>query len=305
MSTYHRSVLLHESLDALGILPEGVYVDVTFGGGGHSKEILKRLGSAGRLIAFDQDEDAVRNAPSDPRFTLVKKNFSELKSSLHELGISSVNGILADLGVSSHQFDTAKRGFSTRFDGPLDMRMNQQSPLTAEVVLNTYDAQELKHMFRLYGEVENAGLLVKKISEARSNGTIKTIEQLRQILTPLSRKGKENQYMAKVFQALRIEVNAELEVLRDMIAQASEVLADEGRFVVISYHSLEDRLVKNFFRSGNFEGKQEKDFYGNLMRPLEPLESKPVVPSDEEIEQNTRARSAKMRVATKKLHHRE
>ncbi len=302
MSNYHRSVLLHESLDALGILPEGVYVDVTFGGGGHSKEILKRLGSNGKLIAFDQDEDAVKNAPDDSRFTLVKKNFSELKNALHELGIRNVNGILADLGVSSHQFDTAERGFSTRFDGPLDMRMNQKSDLTAEVILNTYDVQDLKQMFRLYGEVENAGLLAKKITEARSKSTIETIEQLRQILTPLSRKGKENQYMAKVFQALRIEVNDELEVLREMLTQAAEVLAEEGRLVVISYHSLEDRLVKNFFRSGNFEGKQEKDFYGNLIRPLEPLESKPVVPSDDEIEQNTRARSAKMRVATKKLH---
>ncbi len=305
MSTYHRSVLLHESLEALGILPEGVYVDVTFGGGGHSKEILKRLGAAGKLIAFDQDDDAVKNTPDDPRFTLVKKNFSELKSSLHELGITSVNGVLADLGVSSHQFDTADRGFSIRFDGPLDMRMNQQSSLTAEVILNTYDPQDMKHMFRLYGEVENAGLLVKKIVEARCNGSIETIEQLRQILTPLSRRGKENQYMAKVFQALRIEVNAELEVLREMISQATDVLVDGGRFVVISYHSLEDRLVKNYFRSGSFEGNQEKDFYGNLIRPLEPLESKPVVPSDEEIEHNTRARSAKMRVATKNLHHRE
>jgi 16S rRNA (cytosine1402-N4)-methyltransferase len=299
MSTYHRSVLLHESLEALGILPEGVYVDVTFGGGGHSNEILKRLGPAGKLIAFDQDEDAVKNAPDDPRFTLVKKNFSELKNSLHELGITQVNGVLADLGVSSHQFDTAERGFSIRFDGPLDMRMNQESELTAEVVLNTYDAQHLKQMFRLYGEVENAGLLVKRISEARSNATIETIEQLRQILTPLSRKGKENQYMAKVFQALRIEVNAELEVLREMLTQASDILMEEGRLVVISYHSLEDRLAKNFFRSGNFEGNQVKDFYGNLIRPLEPLESKPMIPSDEEIEHNTRARSAKMRVATK------
>lgn len=299
MSTYHRSVLLHESLDALGILPEGVYVDVTFGGGGHSKEILKRLGPAGKLVAFDQDDDAVNNTPDDPRFTLVRKNFSELKDSLHQLGIGTVDGVLADLGVSSHQFDTAERGFSTRFDGPLDMRMNQQSALTAAVVLNTYEEQELKRMFRLYGEVENAGQLVRKIAEFRAQRPVETIEQLRELLTPLSRRGKENQYMAKVFQALRIEVNAELEVLREMLSQAAEVLKENGRLVVISYHSLEDRLVKNFFRSGNFEGEQEKDFYGNLIRPLEPLESKPVVPSDEEIEQNSRARSAKMRVATK------
>lgn len=299
MSTYHRSVLLHESLDALGIQPEGVYVDVTFGGGGHSREILKRLGPAGKLVAFDQDDDAVKNAPDDPRFVLVKKNFSELKGSLHELGIGNVNGVLADLGVSSHQFDTAERGFSTRFDGTLDMRMNQQSELTAAVVLNTYGEQELKQMFRLYGEVENAGQLVKRVSSARAESEIETIEQLREILLPLSRKGKENQYMAKVFQALRIEVNAELDVLRAMLKQASEVLQENGRFVVISYHSLEDRLVKNFFRSGNFEGNAEKDFYGNLIRPLEPLGSKPVVPADEEIEQNSRARSAKMRIAIK------
>jgi 16S rRNA (cytosine1402-N4)-methyltransferase len=299
MSTYHRSVLLHESLDALGILPHGVYVDVTFGGGGHSKEILKRLGPEGKLIAFDQDDDAVKNAPDDPRFTLVKENFSELQQSLAQLGIEKVDGVLADLGVSSHQFDTAERGFSTRFDGPLDMRMDQQSALTAAVVLNTYEEQELKKMFRLYGEVENAGQLVRKLAEFRAKQPVETIEQLRAILTPLSRRGKENQYMAKVFQALRIEVNAELEVLREMLTQAGEVLKENGRLVVISYHSLEDRLVKNFFRSGNFEGEQEKDFYGNLIRPLEPLESKPVVPSDEEIEQNSRARSAKMRIATK------
>jgi 16S rRNA (cytosine1402-N4)-methyltransferase len=300
MSTYHRSVLLHESLDALGIIPDGVYVDVTFGGGGHSNEILKRLGSTGKLIAFDQDEDAVRNAPDDSRFVLVKQNFSQLKNSLQQLGINHVDGVLADLGVSSHQFDTADRGFSIRFDGPLDMRMNQQSLLTAAIVLNTYGEQELKKMFRLYGEVENAGLLVKKIAEYRSSRELETIEELRVLLTPLSRRGKENQYMAKVFQALRIEVNGELEVLQEMLTQATEVLRENGKLVVISYHSLEDRLVKNYFRSGSFEGKQEKDFYGNLIRPLEPMESKPAVPSEEEIEQNSRARSAKMRVATKK-----
>ncbi len=300
MSTYHRSVLLHESLDALGILPEGVYVDVTFGGGGHSNEILKRLGPVGKLIAFDQDEDAVKNAPDDPRFILVKENFSQLKKSLHQLGINNIDGILADLGVSSHQFDTADRGFSIRFDGPLDMRMNQQSSLTAAIVLNTYGEQELKKMFRLYGEVENAGQLVKKLAEYRTTKELQTIEELREVLLPLSRRGKENQYMAKVFQALRIEVNGELEVLQEMLLQATEMLKENGKLVVISYHSLEDRLVKNFFRSGSFEGKQEKDFYGNLIRPLEPSESKPMIPSDDEIEQNSRARSAKMRVATKK-----
>lgn len=303
MSTYHRSVLLHESLEALGILPGGVYVDVTFGGGGHSKEILKRLGPEGKLIGFDQDEDAWKNAPDDPRFTLVKRNFSKLKESLLKIGVKEVDGILADLGVSSHQFDTADRGFSIRLDGPLDMRMSQQSDLTAAVVLNEYDAEDLKKIFRLYGEVENAGLLVKRISEARAVKPLETVEELKAIMIPLARRGKENQYMAKVFQALRIEVNAELEALREMLAQSAEILKEGGKLVVISYHSLEDRLVKNFFRSGSFDGKQEKDFYGNLIRPLEPEESKPVVPGEDEIEQNSRARSAKMRIATKRKPH--
>lgn len=303
MSTYHRSVLLHESLEALGILPDGVYVDVTFGGGGHSKEILRQLSPKGKLIAFDQDEDAWKNAPNDPRFTLVKENFNTLKPSLAKLKVEVVNGILADLGVSSHQFDTAERGFSIRLEGPLDMRMNQQSDLTAAAIINTYSDSELKNIFRLYGEVENAGLLVRRIVEARTQHEINTVDQLRMICNPIARKGKENQYMAKVFQALRIEVNGELEVLREMLTQASEVLAEGGKLVVISYHSLEDRLVKNFLRSGNFEGKQEKDFYGNLIRPFDPDDNKAIVPGDEEIENNSRARSAKMRVATRRKPH--
>lgn len=300
MSTYHRSVLLHESLEALGIEPDGIYVDVTFGGGGHSKEILKRLNEKGRLIAFDQDEDAVQNAPDDVRFTLVRKNFSTLLESLRALKIEYVNGILADLGVSSHQFDTAERGFSIRLDGPLDMRMNQKGELTAADVVNTCTEEELKRIFRVYGEVENAGLLVRKIAEARKKSPIDSVEQLREVLLPLSRKGKENQYMAKVFQALRIEVNDEMETLRGLLEQSAKVLKENGRLVIISYHSLEDRLVKNYFRAGNFEGTPQKDFYGNLVRPLEPLDTKPVVPGEEEIEQNSRARSAKMRVAIKR-----
>lgn len=303
MSTYHRPVLLHESLEALGIVPDGIYVDVTFGGGGHSKEILKRLGPEGRLIAFDQDADAAKNAPNDKRFTLVRKNFRGLENSLREMNVSAVDGILADLGVSSHQFDTAERGFSIRLNGPLDMRMNQQSELTAADVLNSYSEDELKSIFKLYGEVENAGRLVKRISEARKTKSIETVEDLRAIIGPLLKKGKENQSMAKVFQALRIEVNGEIEVLKEMLLQAARMLKEGRKLVVISYHSLEDRLVKNFFRSGSFEGKQEKDFYGNLIRPLEPGESKPVVPGDEEIEQNSRARSAKMRVSTKRKPH--
>jgi 16S rRNA (cytosine1402-N4)-methyltransferase len=299
MSTYHSPVLLHESLEELNIDPAGIYVDVTFGGGGHSREILKRLNESGKLFAFDQDPDAVRNAPNDSRFTLIRENFRTLKDSLFKAGITSVDGILADLGVSSHQFDTAERGFSIRFEGPLDMRMNPEQSLSAATVINTYEANELRNILRLYGEVENAGAVVKRILDARTSESIETVEQLKAVLIPLARRGKENQYLAKVFQALRIEVNNELDALQEMLTQAAEVLKESGRLVVISYHSLEDRLVKNYFRSGSFEGEQEKDFYGNLIRPLEPLSMKAILPNENEIEMNSRARSAKMRVATK------
>lgn len=299
MSTYHSPVLLHESLEELNIDPAGIYVDVTFGGGGHSREILKRLNENGKLFAFDQDPDAVRNVPDDSRFTLIRENFRTLKDSLFKAGITSVDGILADLGVSSHQFDTAERGFSIRFEGPLDMRMNPEQSLSAATVINTYEANELRKIFRLYGEVENAGAVVKRILDARASESIETVEQLKAVLIPLARRGKENQYLAKVFQALRIEVNNELDALQEMLIQAAEVLKESGRLVVISYHSLEDRLVKNYFRSGSFEGEQEKDFYGNLIRPLEPLSMKAILPNENEIEMNSRARSAKMRVATK------
>lgn len=297
MSTYHSPVLLHESLEALSINPAGVYVDVTFGGGGHSREILKRLNSQGRLIAFDQDPDAVQNVPDDQRFTLVRTNFRNLRKGLAECGLQKVNGILADLGVSSHQFDTAERGFSIRFEGPLDMRMNPEQPLSAKEVLATYQQAELRSIFKTYGEVDNAGLVAKKIVEAREEKTINTVEELKAVLLPLSRRGKENQYLAKVFQALRIEVNSELDALKEMLEQAAEVLEESGRLVVISYHSLEDRMVKNYFRSGSFDGDQEKDFYGNLIRPLEPVSMKAILPEENEIELNPRARSAKMRVA--------
>lgn len=297
MSTYHSPVLLHESLEALSINPAGVYVDVTFGGGGHSREILKRLNSQGRLIAFDQDPDAVQNVPDDQRFTLVRTNFRNLRKGLAECGLQKVNGILADLGVSSHQFDTAERGFSIRFEGPLDMRMNPEQPLSAKEVLATYQQAELRSIFKTYGEVDNAGLVAKKIVEAREEKTISTVEELKAVLLPLSRRGKENQYLAKVFQALRIEVNSELDALKEMLEQAAEVLEESGRLVVISYHSLEDRMVKNYFRSGSFDGDQEKDFYGNLIRPLEPVSMKAILPEENEIELNPRARSAKMRVA--------
>lgn len=297
MSTYHSPVLLHESLEALSINPAGVYVDVTFGGGGHSREILKRLNSQGRLIAFDQDPDAVQNVPDDQRFTLVRTNFRNLRKGLAECGLQKVNGILADLGVSSHQFDTAERGFSIRFEGPLDMRMNPEQPLSAKEVLATYQQAELRSIFKTYGEVDNAGLVAKKIVEAREEKAINTVEELKAVLLPLSRRGKENQYLAKVFQALRIEVNSELDALKEMLEQAAEVLEESGRLVVISYHSLEDRMVKNYFRSGSFDGDQEKDFYGNLIRPLEPVSMKAILPEENEIELNPRARSAKMRVA--------
>lgn len=297
MSTYHSPVLLHESLEALSINPAGVYVDVTFGGGGHSREILKRLNSQGRLIAFDQDPDAVQNVPDDQRFTLVRTNFRNLRKGLAECGLQKVNGILADLGVSSHQFDTAERGFSIRFEGPLDMRMNPEQPLSAKEVLATYQQAELRSIFKTYGEVDNAGLVAKKIVEAREEKAINTVEELKAVLLPLSRRGKENQYLAKVFQALRIEVNSELDALKEMLEQAAEVLEESGRLVVISYHSLEDRMVKNYFRSGSFDGDQEKDFYGNLIRPLEPVSMKAILPDENEIELNPRARSAKMRVA--------
>jgi 16S rRNA (cytosine1402-N4)-methyltransferase len=299
MSTYHKPVLLHESLEGLALQPDGTYVDVTFGGGGHSRAILAQLGEKGKLIAFDQDEDAVANAIKDPRFILVRQNFRFLKNFLRLHNAIPVNGILADLGVSSHQIDEPGRGFSTRYDGPLDMRMNRSAKLTAEEVINTYDDRRLRNIFREYGDVENAGKLAHVIVDEREKGSIRSIDQLKEAIASCMPRGKEFQYLAKVFQALRIEINGEMEALREMLKQAAEVLAPGGRFVVISYHSLEDRLVKNFFRTGNFEGEPEKDFYGNLQRPLEPVNRKPIVPGDEELEENNRARSAKLRIAEK------
>lgn len=299
MSTYHKPVLLHESLEGLALRPDGTYVDVTFGGGGHSRAILAQLGEKGKLIAFDQDEDAVANAIKDPRFILVRQNFRFLKNFLRLHNAIPVNGILADLGVSSHQIDQPGRGFSTRYDGPLDMRMNRSAKLTAEEVLNTYDDRRLRDIFREYGDVENAGKLAHVIVDEREKGSIRSIDQLKEAIASCMPRGKEFQYLAKVFQALRIEINGEMEALKELLKQAAEVLAPGGRFVVISYHSLEDRLVKNFFRTGNFEGEPEKDFYGNLQRPLEPVNRKPIVPGETELEENNRARSAKLRIAEK------
>ncbi len=290
---YHDPVLLKESVDALNIQPNGVYVDVTFGGGGHSKEILKRL-DKGRLIAFDQDPEAKNNAIQDERFTLVDQNFKYLKNWLRVLGIVKVDGILADLGVSSHQFDSTERGFSIRFDAPLDMRMDMARTLTAEQIVNEYDDIQLMRILRSYGEVDNAKALVRSISAARP---ISTSEELKAALSKHLQRGKEHKLLAQVFQALRIEVNGELDVLKDLLNQSIEVLKPGGRLSVISYHSLEDRLVKDFMKTGNFEGEPQKDFYGNLIRPLKPLHTKPIIPNQEEIDRNNRARSAKLRSA--------
>lgn len=298
--SYHQPVLLKNCLEGLDIKPGGVYVDVTFGGGGHSKAILEKLNANGRLFAFDQDKDAAKNVPDDERLTFVPQNFMYMKNFLRMHEAEQVDGILADLGVSSHQFDEAGRGFSIRFESNLDMRMNQSSEKTAAKILNEYDEQKLKSIFREYGEVENAGRLVKLIVEARALYPIKDTERFKQVIEPCTPKyNKEHQYLAKVFQALRIEVNDEMEVLREFLQQSLEVLKPGGRLVVMSYHSLEDRLVKNFMKSGNFEGEQVKDFYGNISRPFELITKKPVVPTEEEIEQNNRARSAKLRIAEK------
>jgi 16S rRNA (cytosine1402-N4)-methyltransferase len=299
MSNYHNPVLLHESLEALAIRPDGTYVDVTFGGGGHSRAILAQLGEKGKLIAFDQDEDAGANIINDPRFILVKQNFRFLKNLLRLHSAIPVDGILADLGISSHQIDQAERGFSTRFDGPLDMRMNRSATMDAEEVLNNYDERQLRNMFREFGDVENAAKLSKTIFAAREDVSIRSIAELKAVISSCMPKGKEFQYLAKVFQALRIEINGEMEALKELLLQSVEVLKPEGRMVVISYHSLEDRLVKNYFRTGSLKGEQEKDFFGNIIRPFEPVNRKPIVPSESELNLNNRSRSAKLRIAIK------
>lgn len=296
---YHNPVLLKECIEGLNINPEGIYVDVTFGGGGHSREILKHL-TTGKLYAFDQDEDAVKNKIDDPRFVLIKQNFRYLKNFLKLYNALPIDGLLADLGVSSHQFDEAERGFSIRFDAKLDMRMDQNGKVTAADVLNTFSEEELKRIFKLYGEVDNAGYLASIIFHSRKEKKIETVNDLKVMITKCVKRGKENQYYAQVFQALRIEVNKELVVLEELLMQSLDVLKPEGRLVVISYHSLEDRLVKNFMRSGKFEGEVEKDFFGNQLTPFKQITRKPIVPTDQELELNTRSRSAKLRVAEKK-----
>lgn len=296
-SPYHTPALLNETLEGLNIKPDGVYVDVTFGGGGHSREILARLGKDGKLIAFDQDEDAIKNALNDPRFIFVRSNFSYLKNFLRYHNIEKVDGILGDLGVSSHHFDEAERGFSFRFDGALDMRMNTKSPLTAAVILNTYSEEQLADVFYLYGELHNSRKIARTIVNARGNAPFNRIFPFIEALKPYFGREKEKKDMARVFQALRIEVNKEMDVLKSLLDQSLEVLNPQGRLVILTYHSLEDRLVKNFFRSGNFEGKLEKDFYGNILSPLKAINNKVIVADAEEIARNPRARSAKLRIA--------
>lgn len=299
MSTYHQPVMLRECLEGLNIKSDGIYVDVTFGGGGHSKAILEILGNEGKLIGFDQDPDAKQNIPNDERFIFVDQNFQFLKNQLRLLGIRKVDGILADLGVSSHQFDDASRGFSIRFDAELDMRMDQSREKDAKYILNHYEESELHKIFGMYGELHNAKTLANLIVKARTINEITTVSQLKDLIKPLVKKGKENQYYAQVFQALRIEVNEELEVLKDFLMQCSEVLKPGGRLVVMSYHSLEDRLVKNYIAKGKFSGEVEKDLYGNYHTPLVAVERKAITATEEEIKLNNRARSAKLRIAEK------
>ena len=293
---YHNSVLLIDSIDALAIKKDGVYIDVTFGGGGHSREILSRLGDAGKLIAFDQDPDAKRNKIQDKRFVLIEENFRYISRFLKFYGVKRVDGILADLGVSSHQFDQAERGFSIRFDGELDMRMNQSSKVSAKKIINTYSEQMLANILFMYGELRNARAIARTIVEGRSEGVIETSFQLRKLLQKYLPKAKEHKILAQIFQAIRIEVNEELEVLKEFLIQTPDLLKPEGRLSIISYHSLEDRLVKRFIRTGLFDGEPEKDFFENIDVPLMKL-GKLIIPNQEEIRKNNRARSAKLRVA--------
>ena len=296
---YHNPVLLKETVDGLNIKPDGIYVDVTFGGGGHSREIISRLGPNGKLFAFDQDLDALANAIDDPRFVLINENFRYIKRFLRFHGVKEVDGILGDLGVSSHQFDVAERGFSTRFEAELDMRMNQNGEISAYNVVNEYDEKDLKNIFAEYAELTNARAIARAIVEAREVEPIKNSEQLKTVLARFLPAHKSNKILAQIYQAIRIEVNQEIEVLKEFLTQSLEILKPEGRLSIISYHSLEDRLVKRFMKNGMFEGEPERDFFGRYEVPFKTI-GKLIVPSDEEIERNNRARSAKLRIAEKK-----
>lgn len=298
--TYHVPVLLEESIDGLNLKKGGIYVDVTFGGGGHSKEILRRMDKSCKLYSFDQDEDAERNIVHDERFTFVRSNFRYLKNFLKYYGVEEVDGILADLGVSSHHFDDSERGFSFRFDGKLDMRMNKRAGMTAADILNNYDEEKLADIFYLYGELKNSRKLASLIVKRRSVKPFDTIGDFLETVKPLYGKEREKKEMAKVFQALRIEVNQEMEALKEMLYSATEMLRPGGRLSVITYHSLEDRMVKNIMKTGNIEGKMEQDFFGNVKTPYKTINNKVIVPDDDEIETNPRSRSAKLRIAEKR-----
>ena len=299
-NTYHVPVLLKESVDGLGIRPSGVYVDVTFGGGGHSREILSRLGDGGRLFGFDQDADAEANVPGDARFTFVRSNFRYLKNWMRYHGVDGIDGLIADLGVSSHHFDDETRGFSFRFDAPLDMRMNKRDGMTAADVLNKYDEARLADVFYLYGELKNSRRIASAIAKARASKPLATTQDLIDATAQLLKREREKKDMAKVFQALRIEVNHEMDALKEMLAAATELLKPGGRLSVITYHSLEDRIVKNFIRTGNAEGTVKQDFYGRVSTPYTAVNNKVITPSEAEQEDNPRSRSAKLRIAERK-----
>ncbi len=296
---YHVPVMLNECMEGLSILPNGTYVDVTFGGGGHSREILNRLGADGHLYSFDQDADAEKNIIGDTRFTFVRSNFRYLKNFMQYHKVDGVDGLLADLGVSSHHFDDKDRGFSFRFEGALDMRMNTRSGKTAADIINTYSESDLADVLYLYGELKNARKLASVLVRARATKPLETITDLLELIKPYTTREKEKKFLAQVFQALRIEVNDEMKALKEMLLQALAVLKPNGRIVVMTYHSLEDRLVKNFFKTGNFEGKATQDFYGNFQTPFALINNKIIIPSDEEVGLNPRSRSAKLRIAAK------
>lgn len=298
--TYHIPVLLHESIEGMNLRAKGTFVDVTFGGGGHSKEILRCMDSESRLFSFDQDEDAEQNIVNDKRFTFVRSNFRYLSNFLRYYGVDGVDAILADLGVSSHHFDDSERGFSFRFNGKLDMRMNKRAGMTAADIVNNYDEERLANLFYLYGELKNSRKIASVLVKARSQKKIETIEEFLDVIKPLFGKDREKKELAKVFQALRIEVNQEMEALKEMLNAATLALKPGGRLVVITYHSLEDRMVKNIMKTGNVEGKMEQDIFGRTNSPFKLVNNKVIIPSDEEIERNPRSRSAKLRIAEKK-----
>lgn len=297
---YHIPVLLNESIEGMNLHADGIYADMTFGGGGHSKEILRRMGEDCHLYSFDQDEDAEKNIVNDKRFTFVRSNFRYLRNFMRYYGVEQLDGILADLGVSSHHFDDSERGFSFRFDGKLDMRMNKRAGMTAADIVNTYDEEKLADVFYIYGELKNSRKLAATIAKARQQKQITTIGEFLDIIKPLFGREREKKELAKVFQALRIEVNHEMEALKEMLYEATYLLKPGGRLVVITYHSLEDRMVKNLIKAGNIEGKVEQDFYGNVQSPFRAVNNKVIVPTDEEVNQNPRSRSAKLRIAEKR-----